>query len=262
MYNFLRLGLDPSIFISLCLFTYFLLSDDQYDTFNILADQFRILLSTKKYSLKQTDFIEFFEICHRYFSDILPKSDKKITVVKIVLRVIGFLPINKTNFARYNHFSHNFANQILCYVRSDFGKIYQSLDETEYTLFKCGLTTLLSIELLQNGDDDYKNDNLFFLQEISDKKRRQDLSYELLLKLFQLEHKIIGHANWTDLFLMVPPETIVINHLELTKSFQTFFLCMSKISRVLSDDNDFKDQITAFFEDQVSKDHLQGKITK
>lgn len=262
MYGFLRLGMDPHVFTSLCLFTYLILREQQYDTFNVLVNQFKTLTSKDKYLLEKWELINFFEKCHRYFNDILAKRSDELKIVKIILCMIGLLPINKTNFAQHNYSSYNFSKRILTHVRCKFSELYQSVDDTEFILFERGLTTLLCIELLRNSPDDYTTDKFSFLQEISNEKQRQDLACKLLSKLYRLEHIIIGDTNWTDLFLMVSPKQIVINHLELTNSFQTFYICISKISRVLSHAHVFRNQINDFFENQVSKDRLQGKVPK
>ena len=255
--------MDPDFYTSLCYYTYFLAKNGQYDTFNILTKQYLDVAEKEDYRPTNNEFINFFQNCTQYFDrSLLEQPDKKIIVLKILLEMVGLFRIDKTNFARHNQHSIHFMGRIMPSMRENFKELFMTVTDTENTLFKRGLTTLLCIDLLQNTSTNDKRDKIFVLKQITDKKRAQAISHKLLRQLAQLEQIIIDDisCDWTDLFLLINPKLIDINQLKLTNSFQTLILCIIKISRQEHVNEVFESRISEFLEDQISNNRLQSKV--
>jgi hypothetical protein len=73
---------------------------------------------------------------------------------------------------------------------------------------------------------------------------------------------IFSNFNWTDIFTIVDPNKIEINHLNLASSFEIFIICITKISKVLSNPNDFEKKMITYFDNRIYGDYMQGKISK
>jgi len=135
------------------------------------------------------------------------------------------------------------------------------VEETEWFLFKCGLATFLSIELLDHGSNSFNDNKVALLQEIPDEIKRQDFANELLYQLHKIDQRIFGDSKWTDLFTIVDPTKIDINQLNLTNSFETFIICITKISRVLIEYSRFEEQIADYLHTRILYGTMQGKVT-
>jgi hypothetical protein len=145
-------------------------------------------------------------------------------------------------------------------VRKDFGMLYQSVNETEWLLFKSGLAILLCIELLHHKPKISNDNKVDFLLQISNEIIRQDIANELLDQLYKLDQSVFGDPNWTDIFTIMDPTKIKIEHLNLTDSLEAFIIGIIKISKVLSDYSHFEEQIAYYFENRVLHGCMQGKI--
>ena len=224
---------------------------------NLLLDQFQAFLATTLNCFKDFDFNDFFRYCKRYLMNALDKSIAKRIPLEIILRMIGTLPI--LDFDRSNEDTNDFAHRIMTNVRRDFIILYQSVDKNEQPLFKIGLIILLCIELLYSKRPDSSENEVGFLQEIDDKNERQDIAYKLLCRLQESNFPIVGDSSWTEILTIVNPANIDIKYLNLANSLESFLRCISNICRVLSDSSHFQEQMNDYFEERISKDHIQGK---
>jgi hypothetical protein len=225
-----------------------------------MIDQYQVAQSAHTPMNKYT-FQNVFEICNRYLYDVFSNSNTKPMTIKILLRMIGLLFFEKEDFDQYNQESVEFANKIMIYVRQNFSILYQSVNQEEWILFRRGLTILLCIELLQYKFNDSNENQISFLQQIPDENQRQIMAYELLDQLYKLDQPIVGNSHWTDLFTLINPTKIDVNQLNLIDSFETFIICIKKISQVLPNDSAFEVHIVDYLENRISNNYLQSKIT-
>jgi hypothetical protein len=254
------LGVNTNAFTELCLFTYFLLHNQKYDIFDTMAEQYQTALSTHN-TMDKHAFQDFFEVCNQYLYDVFKNSNTEAMIIKIILRMIGLLFFEK-GFDRYNPESTEFANKIMTYVRQNFSVLYQSVNETEWILFGSGLITLLCIELLQYKSNDLTENKIAFLQQISDENQRQVMAYELLNQLQNSDQPLFGNSHWIDLFTMIDPTKIDANQLNLTNSFETFIICITKISQVLPNNSSFENEIADYLENRIVNHCIEGKAKK
>lgn len=262
--NFLFLGQDTGFFNNLCLFTYFILHDQIYHGFGALAHQFQTILSEGNYTFKKQDFDDFFYMCDKYLCHMLTNASQELMTLKIILRMIGLLPIEKESFNRNCWPAKVFTNKIINHVLKNFNNLLKLVVETEWPLFKSGFSKFWCFDLLTLTDrfSCFDKNRLDFLHQVSDEIQRQDIANELLYQLHKLEQPVYANSNWTDLFTIVDPHKIEINHLSLTNSFETFIICITKISKVFTDYVHFEKEITTYFENRVLDGYMQSKFTK
>jgi hypothetical protein len=230
------------------------------DIFDTMADQYQIAQSAHN-TMNKHVFQNVFEICNRYLYDVFNNSNTEPMIIKTILRMIGLLFLEKENFDRYNRDSIEFANRIMIYVRQNFSTLYQSVNKEEWISFRSGLTILLCIELLQYKSNDSNENQIAFLPQIPDGNQRQDMVYELLNQLNKLDQPIFGNSHWTDLFTLIEPTKINVNQLNLTNSFKTFIICMTKISQVLPNHSSFEVNVADYLESRIISNCIQGKVT-
>lgn len=233
---------------------------EMFDVFDILVSQLQITLPTESDTFDANKFLDIFEKCHEYIRDILDRCEDKPRVLKVILCMIGMLPIKKESFRRYYSHSISSANTVMSYVRNSIVRLFQSVNETERVLFHKGLATLMSIELLQYKSPGTNDNKVIFLQQISDEKYRQIIANTLLDQLYQLNQPIFGDINWTDLFLMIDSTKINIKHVYLHNSFVTFIISITKLSSILTDSSVFQEQIENDLHEYLSAEWMKSKM--
>lgn len=231
-----------------------------FSVFDTLLDQLKVASPTENNTLNAEEFKDFFEKCDRYVPDILATSTANITVLKVILRMIGALSIQKEAFDRDNDISIRFASVMMYYVWGTFENLYQHVRDDEWILFSRGLVMLISIELLQYKSNHTNENKVIFLQRIPDQAQRRTVANKLLSRLCKLEEILYGDPNWTDLFTLVDPRIIHIDHMRLTKSIETFIICITKIAQVLPDTSTFEDALERHLEDRIGDNSIEGKI--
>ena len=260
LYFYFCLGEEINIWTEFCLFICYLLQAEMFDVFDILVSQLPITFLTESDSLDANKFIDFFEKCHEHVRDILQRCMDKSRALKVILRMIGILPIKKESFRRYYKRSISLANIIMSYVRNSIVELFQSVNETEWILFHKGLAMLISIELLQYKTNNPNENKVIFLQQIPDEKQRHIVANTLLDQLYQLEQPILGDINWTDLFLMIDYTKINMKQVYLHSSFVTFIICITKLSSILTDSSGFQEQIENDLHGYLSSEWMRSKM--
>lgn len=252
LYLYYCLGEETNVWTEFCLYTCYLLQAEMFDVFDILLRQLQVTFPTESDGLDANKF--------EYLRDILQRCKDKSRALKVILRMIGMLPIKKESFRRYYNHSISFANTIMSYVRDSIVELFQSVNETEWILFHKGLAMLISIELLQYRSNDPNENKVIFLQQIPDEKRRQVVANTLLDQLYQWEQPIFGDVNWTDLFLMIDYTKINMKQVYLHNSFVTFIICITKLSSILTDSSVFQEQIENDLHDYLSSEWMRSKM--
>lgn len=228
--------------------------------FNTLVHQLEAASAAKNNIIKSVDIEDFFQKCTLYILDALEKSNEKIAALRIIVCMIGVLPIEKKTFNRYCVQSISFANTIMSHVRKNFTELYSLVKEEMWMLFHKGLAILISIELLQYKTNDSNENKVIFLQEIPDQTRRRAVVNTLLNQLIKIEEVVFGDVSWIDLFTMIDPAQIDINQLNLTNSFETFIACIRNISKVIIDYSKFQNHLGHYLDNRFLKNSMEGKM--
>lgn len=225
-----------------------------------MTHQFQSFLAQNNYSLDKSAFQDFFEKSYKCFQCISIDPAKDLVSLKILLRMIGLLvPIGKETFDLDCLSAYTLTIKMMSYVRQNFNNLLKQINESEWLLLQSGLATFSCFELLQRRLDN-SNNELTFLNEISDDKKRQDIAKEILLQLFKIDKPILVNPSWIELFLLINPDDIDIKYLTLAGSFEMFIMCITKISTKLTNYSDFEEKIDISFDNCVFFDSLQGKF--
>jgi hypothetical protein len=194
--------------------------------------------------------------------DVSRSLETDLTTLKIILRMIGLLPIEKQSFDRHNRHANEFATKIMLQVRKRFDSLLQLIYKDEQLLSRNGLATLLCIELFYATPDDPGDDKIRFICQISDEKKRQDIANDILTELYKFNEPIYANATWIDLFMMVNWNMIKLQEIYLINSFETYIMFITKVSAVYPNNNHFYNQIAAEFERLHYYNNLRGKLIK
>ena len=255
------LGISTNYFDDLCLFTFYLLCKPMFNEFDALANQFHINLDNSVHIFDEKAYTGFFEKCNSYIKNILRDSNSRPAVLKIILRMVGLLPIKKDSFFRQNPCANAFATEIMQHVRTTFDSLLKAVNDQEQLLFGSGLAILLCIELLYSNYNDSDGTKLKFLFDMPDTKQRQDIANNLLEQLYELNLPIHASSTWTDLFTIVNPDKIKLQDMHLTNSFETYITIINKVLATHTDTKRFYNEIIDEFKKLIRNDHFRGKNT-
>jgi hypothetical protein len=231
-----------------------------YYIFDSLADQFQINLAKDNRSFNKENYHEFFQTCKSYMDNVLPVLETDLITLKLLLRMVGLLPIKRENFDRYDQHANSFATEVLRHIRLKFNHLLESTTEKEQVLFRDGLATLLCIELLYPSDDNSNDNKLIFLRQISDVKQRQIIADKILLQLYEFNEPIYTNSTWTDLFTFVNPNMIKLQDIYIFDSFESYIMFITKVSAVHPESDHFNKKITEELERLIYYDKLRSKI--
>jgi len=231
-----------------------------YSIFDSLAHQFQVNLDNDNRSFDKESYHEFFHTCKLYMDNVLPALEIDVITLKILVRMVGLLPIERDNFDRNDQHANSFATEVLRCVRQQFNNLLGSVNEIEQVLFKSGLATLLCIELLYPTDHNSNDNKLIFLCQLSDVQQRQIIAHEILLQLYEFNEPIYANSTWTDLFTIVDPNMIKLQDTYIFDSFETYIMFITKVSAVHPDSDHFNRKITEELPRLIDFDKLRSKI--
>lgn len=260
---FLCVGEETSLYTDLCLLTCFLLHTHKHYLFDLLANQFRSTLAKEDHhTFGEHDFDEFFQMCLKYLPYPSKNDRNEVQTLSIRLKMMGLLsPMKKETFHRNCAAAQQFTSKMMSEMRRHLNTLMEVINRSEWDMMKLGFGLLCCFDLLFEKMDDVEANTLDLLVQISEKELREDLTYVILQQLSQLDKPIATSINWTNLFTLINPQKININHLNAACSFETFVLCIMKISKVMSMPNNFEEQIADYLENRVFFHHLKSKLS-
>ena len=226
----------------------------------MLTNQFRSTLNKENnYTFNRHDFNQFFQLCHKYFYYPSTEIDDIHQSLLIQIKTIGILsPLKKEMFDPDCLAAQQLTTKIMSHLRIYLSSLLQIINQTEWNLFKTGLSILYVLEFL--FDIVREENKLDLFDKIVNKQQREDLAHGILEQLAQLDEAITSNNQWIDLFTIINPENIDIRHLNPINSFETFVLCITKISQIIKQSNLFEEQINDYLEDRIRLKHLKSKF--
>ena len=255
----IRLGEDTNLITDFCLFTFYLLKNKKFYLFNVLTNQFRSTLDKENnYTFNRHDFNQFFQLCHKYFYYPSTEIDDIHQSLLIQIKTIGILsPLKKETFDRSCTAAQQFTMKIMSDLRTYLSSLLRIINQTEWNLFKTGLSILYVLEFL--FDIVREENKLDLFDKIVNKQQREDLAHGILEQFALLDEAITSNNQWIDLFTMTNSEKIDIRHLNVANSFETFILCLTCISKVMIMSNNFKQKLTNYFENRIYFQNIESK---
>ena len=221
----------------MCLYTYYILRHQIYPTFRILTEQFIKSAKEDKRKLVTTDVNEFFQDCFTYSPYALSVEAREGVVNKIIICMMGILPIAKSNFDVKSQFTVNFTLAMTGTLREHFDKVFATVHQDEWPLFRDGLVLFVSIEFLIKADD-----TMTLIHRMKNEECKKDLANVLLQRLEELQRPIIG-LNWTDLFALVDQNILTLKQIELTESIPIYITSLVQILGIEKNNSVLEDQV-------------------
>ena len=240
----------------LCVYTYALLRRKMYDVFDSLFNQFQIVVAKYHRTLSASELTEFSEICYSHLEYAMAYSVNKSIMIKILIRMTGLLPIKKKNIDLSNGRMIKIALAFLENAKEDYNNILREISTQEWPLFRDGLVLYLSFEMLNQA-----NDTINLVRSIPDEEWKKDLAIVLLQRLAELKKPILGR-NWTDLFSLVDPISITLDHFQLIDSMQMYVTILARILEVESNSTMIHSQLSGYFDQMIHGEYLPGKIKR
>jgi len=234
------------------IFTYYLLRYKMYNTFDILVEQFQNQITQHPQLLTSLELADFFQGCSLHLNYALASSVDNFTANKILLRMIGVLPIEKKNLDLRKREIKNFIAPILDFVRDNYTAILSTVTVEDWLLFRNGLVICLLFDLLTEQKDTIK-----LVHAIPDVDQKQNLATVLLKKLEEFQKPILG-LNWTSIFPLVDPNGLSLNSLELTQSMETYVTSLISILHAKGYSEATVTEVNQHFDDLVRRERLPG----
>ncbi|CAF3343766.1 unnamed protein product [Rotaria socialis] len=243
-------GENVSFWSQLCLYTYYILRHQMYDHFNSLIDQFQSAVRETNRKLIREEFNDFFQTCLTHLSYAMPPATNPDIGEKIIIRMIGLLPVKKTNFDLTSHSTTQFAFALIDDIKEHYDDLFATITTGDWPLFRDGLTLCLALELLSKSKD-----TILLVHQMKNEACKKDLANALLLRLEYLERPVLG-LNWISLFTIVDPNIFSVKQLELTGSIATYITSLVQIVGMNIDKMEVADETIRHFDKLIFEDCL------
>ena len=234
------------------IFTYYLLRYKMYNIFDILVEQFQDKIIQRPQFLTSLELVDFFQGCSLHMNYALALSVDNFIANKILLRMIGVLPIEKKNFDLRKRELKNFIAPVLDFVRDNYMAILETVSVEHWLLFRNGLVICLLFDLLTEQKDTIK-----LVHAIPDVDQKQNLATALLKKLEEFQKPILG-LDWSSIFPLVDPNDLSLNSLELTQSMETYITSLISILHAKGYSEATVTEVSQHFDDLVRRERLPG----
>ncbi|CAF1549778.1 unnamed protein product, partial [Adineta ricciae] len=247
-------GSNVSFWSQLCLYTYYILRHQIYPTFRVLTEQFIRSAQEDKRKLVTADVNEIFQDCFTYSLYALSVEAREGVVNKIIICMMGILPIAKSNFDVKSHFTVNFTLAMTGTLREHFDKVFATVNQDEWPLFRDGLVLFMSIEFLIKAGD-----TMTLIHRMKNEQCKKDLANVLLQRLEELQRPIIG-LNWTDLFALVDQNILTLKQIELTESIPIYITSLIQILEIEKNSSTLQDQVIRQFDNLIFESRLSVNL--
>lgn len=238
----------------LCIYTYALIRRKMYNVFDILFNQFQIVVEQNQQTLTAPELIDFSEICARHLEYATTYSVNQSTMIKMLIRMTGLLPITKENIYPRNDRTVKIALDFLANAKEDYKSMLGEITPQEWPLFRDGLVLYLCFELLSQP-----NDRINLVHSIPDEEWRKDLAIALLQRLAELEERI-SDQNCTDLFSLADLSRLTSEHFQLISSVQMYVKILACIIGEGNHSRVIYSQLSRQFNQIINREYLPGKI--
>lgn len=202
-------------------------------------------------------FINFTETADEYLKYIRNDLQEPASR-RAIVRMWGSLPVNKTALLpAINNVRLQIVN-ILQFILSNLAEIMVNSDNSEWDLFKDGLTLSIYIEMISvNTNVEYDSVTILLQTNITPKQKEEIV--HALLQQFLESRQVIQRPNWTDLLRFIDRDKRACDYLKLSSSFGTFFRCSKYILGSNINDGTVQNRIKQVFDTMIEQGKLESK---
>lgn len=252
-------GKDIPFWSHLCIFTYFIIIQKSYDTFDSLIEQFTNAVQERKRGISRENFDEFFKLCRRHYSSIEKIVKNDLVALKILVRMMSVLPVNQENMTIASEAAQLFVSIVLRILSSEFDAVSIAITDPEWPSFREGLITSLCIKLHRQTLDKDGENVLDLLTYIPEGTRRQDVAQRLIDLLSKLSCNLLTHQE-AILYTLIGPKNLTLEHLELSSSLEMYINYLTKLMIAYEgDDSELEAKIQVRLNKLLLENHFPSK---
>jgi two-component SAPR family response regulator len=193
-----------------------------YDMFDSFLAQFNIAIQERRRSISRENLNHFFVFCRNFYSTIEHTVKQDVSAVKILVRMIALLPINRDNMMIGSEAARAVASIILNTLSEKLLVTWPTITDAEWSSFREGLVTLCCIKLLHHQvSEKAANDTLNLLPMIPNEEQKQQIAMKLLNLLGDLQFTL-PEKQEVALYTLVGENHLTLEHLELATSLETY----------------------------------------
>ena len=200
----------------------------------------------------------FFNLAYTYLPQInfYLKTDKNI--IKIFLRMLSILPINKENFLIDNTSLNSLASELYDYIKMHLDELLKTTGNNEWLEFVQGLIIFMSAQML--GTQIIFNTFSLLDQMINYQDKRQLIGNLLLKRIVELQMPI-KNDNWANLFPLITDKRLLHNCLDLVTTLDDYLIVLQYIIRTNSINEQMQMELTKNFDKLINRgDFLRKKF--
>jgi len=230
-----------------------------YDTFDTLIEQFNTAIQDRGRAILRANLNLFFTVCRRHYSTIEHIVEQDLFALKILVRMLALLPLNRENMIIGSEAARQFASIVLKKLSEKVQTIWATIAESEWPLFREGLITLYCIKLHHQESENETDDPFLLLSMMSDEARRQEIVTKLLTVLGDLQCSL-PRKQEVILYALVDRDHLTLEHLEMTTSLETYISYLIQLVRdYQGDHNQLEEKIQIQLDKLLKENHFRSK---
>jgi hypothetical protein len=225
-----------------------------YDTIPELIEQFQAFITKARYSLSNESVMDFFEHCIYHSAWHVSSEDNPHLIAKILIRMTGLLPINAKNFNLKAEVTTRFAQVILDDIMEYFNDLFNLVNESEWILFRDGLTYYLIFALHSQ-----QKSTINMIRQIQNQTYQRDLARSLLNRLEGLQSVTLDDTT-IELFSLVDSIDLSLKQLTLTRTIPTYIMGLTRMMSQHIHTRITNTDIEVHFNNLIVHNYLPGRI--
>lgn len=203
-----------------------------YNIFDSFLQQFKIAIHERGRSIARENLNIFFYNCRKFYSIIEHNVKQGIFALKILVRMIAVLPINKDNIIIGSEAGRQFASIVLNTLSKNLETVWPTITNEEWPSFREGLVTLCCVKLLHSQKSENPEENaVHILSMIPNDGQKQEIATHLLNLLSNLQCTLAENQE-VALYALAGEQHLTVEHLELANSLETYISYLDQLMMV------------------------------
>lgn len=208
--------------------------------------------------LTEHSLIGFFYTYFHNFPQINSHISRHPHNLKILLQVVGHLPIEKNNFKADSDILGQLSTEIYGHLRDHLPELLQSSTEQDWHSISRGLTIFMSAQLLNNKTI---FNTFALLKQMKDDPNKQGITANCLINRLIEFHAPIRNDSYTELFPLITDKHLLINYLQLINTFDEYLIVLQCIVKDNSNINLMEKQLAEQFDRFVNRTEFTRKYS-
>ena len=197
--------------------------------FDSLLEQFNITLQQRERNISREKLNWFFQNCRKNYSIIERIVNQDVPALKILIRMISVLPLNKENILDSSEAARQFSSIVLRILSEKFSNAWPTIGEAEWLSFNDGLVTLCCLRLLHSQKSVEETDETsHLLSLIPDEVQRRETVLKLLNSLGNWQCTL-SKRQQVALYALLDKKELELKHLEVASSLETYISYLTQV---------------------------------